>query len=264
MVTQALGDPTSGSPRVLMTGGSGVLGAALCDLLTNVYAPARNTLDVLDADEVMHRVREYGPHVIVHAAAYTDVLAAESERRPCWRVNVAGTRAIVSAARAVGARLVHISTDYVFYGDGANGGRGYREDDAPGPVRNYYALSKLAAEEVARTLPGALIIRTSFRPDVWPYPVAFTDVFTSQDYIDVIAPDIALAIRHVDAVSFDTLHIATERKSAFDLAKRRRPNVRPGSKREIGVELPDDITLDVTRWQSLRARLISELTPSAR
>lgn len=218
-------------------------------------APPRSELDLLDAAGVAERVRAYRPDVIVHAAAYTDVLAAESDRSKCWNVNVAGTRAVVAAARETGARLVHISTDYVFYGDGGRLGNGYREDDPPGPVRNYYALSKLAAEEVARTLPRTLVLRTSFRPGAWPYPVAFTDVFTSQDYVDVIAPDIVLALRHLDDVPYDTLHIATERKSAFELARRRRPDVRPGSKREAGVELPDDITLDVSRWRRLKASL---------
>jgi dTDP-4-dehydrorhamnose reductase len=218
-------------------------------------APPRSELDLLDAAGVAERVRAYRPDVIVHAAAYTDVLAAESDRSKCWNVNVAGTRAVVAAARETGARLVHISTDYVFYGDGGRLGHGYREDDPPGPVRNYYALSKLAAEEVARTLPRTLVLRTSFRPGAWPYPVAFTDVFTSQDYVDVIAPDIVLALRHLDDVPYDTLHIATERKSAFELARRRQPNVRPGSKREAGVELPDDITLDVSRWRRLKASL---------
>ena len=243
------------SSRVLITGGRGVLGSALRSLLVEPFAPDRSELDLLDATQVLRCVHAYAPDVIVHAAAFTDVVEAEQERAACWSVNVAGTRAVVAAARTTGARLVHISTDYVFHGDGAHGGAGYRETDAPGPVRNYYALSKLVAEEVARTLPSTLVIRTSFRPSTWPYPVAFTDVFTSQDYIDVIAPDIALAVRHLDAIRDDTLHIATERKSAFDLALRRRPDVRPGSKREAAVELPDDITLDVTRWRALKARL---------
>ncbi len=244
------------STRILVTGGSGVLGTALRGLLPNLHAPPHSELDILDASEVMDRVRAYGPDVILHAAAYTDVAAAERHRDLCWAVNVTGTRAVVAAARQAGARLVHISTDYVFHGDDARGGNGYLEDDTPGPVRNYYALSKLAAEEVARTLPGSLVVRTSFRPTNWPYPVAFTDVFTSQDYVDVIAPEVALAIRNLDAIGHATLHIATERKSSFDLARRRRPDVRPGTKRDAGVDLPDDITLDVARWRALRARLV--------
>lgn len=238
-----------------MTGGGGVLGSQLRPLLPGVYAPAHAELDVLDADQVASCFRARRPEVVVHAAAFTDVAGAERRHAECWSVNVAGTRAVVAAAREVGARLVHVSTDYVFFGGPDRPQGGYREDDPPGPVRNYYALSKLAAEEVARTLPGALVVRTSFRPRAWPYPVAFTDVLTSQDYVDVIAPDIALTIRNLERIPFDTLHIATERKSVYELARRRSPDVRPGNKRDAGVELPDDISLDVSRWQRLKKEL---------
>jgi dTDP-4-dehydrorhamnose reductase len=119
-------------------------------------------------------------------------------------------------------------------------------------VCNYYALSKLVAEEMVRLAPAYLIIRTSFRPREWPYPVAFTDVYTSQDYVDIIAPQIALAITHCHEIPYDTLHIATERKSAYELAKRRNPNVQSGSKGQTGVTLPNDISLDTTRWERLR------------
>ena len=242
--------------RYLLTGGTGTLGTELQQLLDDLAAPPRSELDVTRPQSVMDALAEAQPEIVVHAAAYTDVAGAERERELCWRTNVAGTRAVVAACRAHGARLVHVSTDYVFPGDGyfAAGG-GYREDDPPGPVRNYYALSKLAAEEVARTLPDALILRTSFRPRAWPYPVAFEDVFTSQDYVDVVAPEIALAIGNLGAIPYDTLHIATERKSVLDLARRRRPDVRAGSKDEAGVDLPDDITLDLSRWLALKARL---------
>ena len=242
--------------RILLTGGSGRLGRELLALLETVVAPLCTELDVTRPNSVQAALREHRPQVVVHAAAYTDVNAAEHDHERCWATNVNGTRAVVDACRAVGARLVHISTDYVFYGDrDFSAGGGYQEDDPPGPVRNYYALSKLAAEEVARTLPRTLVIRTSFRPRRWPYPVAFDDVFTSQDYVDVIAPDIAQAVRNLDAVPYETLHIATERKSVFELARRREPDVRAGSKREAGVDLPDDITLDVSRWQALKPQL---------
>ena len=141
-----------------------------------------------------------------------------------------------------------------FYGDtGA-----YSEDAPVGPVRNYYALSKLVAEEIARVAPRHLVIRTSFRPREWPYPTAFEDVYTSQDYVDIIAPEIALAIRHLDAIPFSTLHIATERKSVFDLARRRSDAVEPGSKAAAGVDLPDDISLDNSRWRDLRLQLAAK------
>ncbi|GAG33297.1 unnamed protein product, partial [marine sediment metagenome] len=158
------------------------------------------------------------------------------------------TANVVRAVSGRGIFLVYISTDYVF--DGVGGG--YKEDDPLGPVRNYYSLTKLVAEELSRLSPAHLIVRTSFRPREWPYPVAFTDVYTSQDYVDVIAPEIALAIRRCRDIPYDTLHIATERKSVYELARRRKGDVRPGSKAQADVEFPDDISLDTSRWQQLK------------
>ena len=237
--------------RILLTGGSGRLGTELRDLLPGVIAPSRRQLNVIDDASVRHALEEAKPDVVIHAAAYTNVSGAERDRAMCWAVNVAGTRNVVRAANNVRAKLIHISTDYVF--DGERGG--YREDDTPGPPANYYALTKLVAEEVARLANRHLVIRTSFRPRVWPYDTAFTDVFTSQDYVDVIAPELALAIRNHEQVSYETLHVATERKSVYDLARRRRPDVRPGTRLQANVSLPNDVSLDTSRWQDLKKRL---------
>ena len=223
------------------------MGTELKELL-ELTAPPRQELDVADIESVHSALERYQPGLVIHAAAYTNVAEAETERESCWRANVLGTRHIVAAAQEAGAALVHISTDYVFSGDRG----GYLEDDPPGPVRNYYALSKLVAEEAVRAHPDHLIIRTSFRPREWPYPVAFDDIYTSQDYVDIIAPDIALAARRFPDIPFDTLHIATERKSVYELAKRRKPDVNRGSKAEAKVALPEDISLDSSRWQQLK------------
>ena len=237
---------------ILLTGGSGRLGTELRALLPHVVAPSSRDLDVTDAGSVAAALAEHRPRAVAHAAAYTDVKGAETDRERCWAVNVDGTRNVVRALGDV--PLVHISTDYVFYGDTG----GYAEDSPVGPVRNYYALSKLVAEELARVAARHLVIRTSFRPREWPYPTAFEDVFTSQDYVDVIAPEIALAIKHLDVVPYATLHIATARKSVFDLARQRSTVVAPGSKVGAGVDLPDDISLDITRWQALRSQLAAK------
>ena len=237
---------------ILLTGGSGRLGTELQSLLPNVAAPPSDELDLTQPESVAAALDRYRPAAVVHAAAYTDVKGAETDRARCWAVNVDGTRNLV---RALGdTSLVHISTDYVFYGSAG----GYTEDAPVGPVRNYYALSKLVAEEVARVAPRHLIVRTSFRPREWPYPTAFEDVYTSQDYVDIIAPEIALAIRHLDAIPFDTLHIATERKSVYELARRRSDSVEPGSKAAAGVDLPDDISLETRRWRDIRLQLAAK------
>jgi dTDP-4-dehydrorhamnose reductase len=235
---------------IALTGARGRLGTELQALLPEIVPLHRPEFDLTRPETVAAALNRLRPRVLVHAAAYTDVAGAEQNRAECWSVNVAGTRNLVKEALRRETALVHISTDYVF--DGSRGG--YRETDEPGPVRNYYALSKLAAEEVVRVVPRHLVIRTSFRPREWPYPVAFEDVFTSQDYVDVIAPEIALAVRRLEAIPYDTLHIATERKSVYELARRRKPDVRPGSRREAAVNLPEDISLDISRWTELKRR----------
>jgi len=66
------------------------------------------------------------------------------------------------------------------------------------------------------------------------------------------APEIALAVGHLEAIPYQTLHIATERKSVYDLARRSRPNVRPGRRADLPVQLPADTSLNIDRWRALK------------
>ena len=238
--------------KILLTGGSGRLGTELRALLPGIVAPTSTEMNLTDAAQVREVVERERPHVIVHAAAYTNVGGAEKDRVACWNANVVGTRNVAAAANAVGAKLVHISTDYVFSGEEG----GYREGDTPGPVVNYYSLTKLVAEEAARAAQRHLILRTSFRPREFQYPVAFSDVYTGQDYVDIIAPEIALAVKHALEIEDEVLHIVTERKSVYELARRRKPDVQEGRRADApGVVLPGDVSLDTGRWAQLRATL---------
>jgi dTDP-4-dehydrorhamnose reductase len=232
---------------ILLTGGNGRLGTELQQHIA-LRAPSSQDLDITNLASIYQAVDNYTPSLIVHAAAYTDVAGAQTHKETCWKVNVGGTRNMVKVALEHQLPLIYISTDYVFYGDQGM----YKEDDPLGPVRNYYALSKLVAEELVRIVDHHLVIRTSFRPREWPYPTAFDDLYTSQDYVDIIAPEIALAIKRLKDIPYRTLHIATERKTVYDLAKRRKPDVTRASKKIAKVDLPDDISLDITRWQKLK------------
>jgi len=234
--------------KLLLTGGAGRLGRALRMLLPDLIAPPRDELDLTMPETVRNALVSYHPQGVVHAAAYTDVVGAERDRTLCWRTNVGGTRNLARLASELNVFVVHISTDYVFSGERGD----YYEDDAPGPVRNYYALSKLAAEEIARMVPRHLVIRTSFRVAPWPYPVAYVDLHTSQEYLHVIAPEIALALTHLTDIPYDTLHIAGPRTSAYELARRTRPDVRAAFRAASEVELPADVSLNTSRWRSLK------------
>ncbi len=240
--------PTS----LFVTGANGRMGRELIPRLElrgwRITAPSSRELDITD-ERAVARALEPDVDIVLHLAAYTDVAKAEIERERAWAVNVVGSRNI---ARHTRARLVHISTDYVFDGE-----RGmYLETDTPNPS-NYYSVTKLVAEEAARANPNALIVRTSFKESVWPYPVAFEDQFTSADFTDVIAGELELLLLNLALVEDKALHVVTERKSVFDLARRRNLEVQPGSRTSARVHIPPDVSLDNIRWRAIKSMIVS-------
>jgi dTDP-4-dehydrorhamnose reductase len=149
--------------KILVTGCQGQLGRAIqTEYETDTAAlicTGRKELDITDIDAVMRYVRELSPAVIINCAAYTAVDDCETNRELAYRVNAIGPRNLAIAARAVGAKLIHISTDYVFDGKGKEP---YTEFDATGPV-SVYGKSKLAGEEFVRQFAGRyFILRTAW------------------------------------------------------------------------------------------------------
>lgn len=148
--------------RALITGADGQLGRELrrsapegCELT----ALAREALDISDGAAVDAAFERWRPQLVLNAAAYTAVDRAEAEREAAWAVNVEGAGHLARGAAATGARLVHLSTDFVFDGTGS---RPYRPDDPRAPL-GVYGESKLAGERaVAEACPGAAILRTSW------------------------------------------------------------------------------------------------------
>jgi dTDP-4-dehydrorhamnose reductase len=214
----------------------------------DVIAPSSREVSITNAEAVTKALAEHQPEIVLHMAAYTDVAKAEQDHAACYAVNVLGSRNVAQAARAMGTRLVHISTDYVF--DGEHGM--YTETDAPNPS-NYYSLTKAIAEEAARATPNSLIIRTSFKDAAWKYPMAFADQFTSADYTDVIVDQLELLLLNLGQVNADVLHLVTERKSILELAQRRNPHVQAGSRIGAKVHIPPDVSLNNALWLGIKA-----------
>ena len=232
------------------------MGSELIPLLKmagwTVEAPSSSQVNILKPDSLAQSLEAFQPTHVLHLAAYTNVASAELERDQCWRVNVDGTRNVARAAQQFGARMVYISSDYVFDGERGN----YLETDTPNPS-NFYSLSKLVAEEASRQARDSLIVRTSFKESMWRHPVAFDDQFTSADFVDVIAQELILLLEHLDLVQTDILHIATERKSVFELAIRRNPKLVAGSRTNAAVHIPPDVSLNTTKWSTLQKLFIS-------
>lgn len=149
--------------RALITGAGGQVGLALREQRPDgweVIACGRDELDVTNAENVRTVIRRARPAIVLHTAAYTAVDAAESDPDRAHAVNTLGTAHVAEAAREVGARLLHVSTDFVF--SGARG-RPWGPDDEPGPLC-VYGRTKLAAEREASRVLGAraVTIRTAW------------------------------------------------------------------------------------------------------
>lgn len=147
---------------VVVTGAGGQLGRDLCRTNwpggTPVTGLTRSELDITDADAVRWRLDELAPDVIVNAAAYTAVDRAESERDLAHRVNADAVGHLARWADDADARLIHISTDYVF--DGTKDGW-YVETDPIAPL-GVYGASKAAGEDRARDATRHVILRTAW------------------------------------------------------------------------------------------------------
>lgn len=141
--------------RILVTGSEGMLGSYI-DFGIRF---TKQTLDITDLDAVTAACLKHRPSVIVHLAGLTDLALCEREPARAYHVNTVGTYYMALAARAVGAKLVFLSTSGVF--DGTKKGP-YTEDDIPNPI-NVYGHSKYLAEAaIATLLDNYLIVRTSW------------------------------------------------------------------------------------------------------
>lgn len=148
--------------RVLLIGGSGQVGRALQRELSDAVdltALSRADLDLTDHAAIRSRLRELRPDLVINAAAWTAVDAAERDPAGCAEINAIAPGIIAAEAERLGAAMIHYSSDYVF--DGASKRR-WREDDRPRPI-NSYGAAKLAGElAVTAACPAHLLMRISW------------------------------------------------------------------------------------------------------
>ncbi len=148
-----------------MTGADGMLGAALRRRLgqlpersSRCHWTDQHSLDIADAAAVEEYLQRVRPAVVINCAGLTDVDGCESDQERAMLVNGEAVGYLAQSCNSVAARLVHISTDFVFSGDL---GRPYTEDDVPAPL-NVYGRSKLLGEQRAALARQHLIVRTSW------------------------------------------------------------------------------------------------------
>ncbi|MFW5981017.1 MAG: dTDP-4-dehydrorhamnose reductase [bacterium] len=148
--------------RVLITGGRGLLGRELKLLLEDeyeLYSWGKEELDITDSKEVIAKIIELNPDIVIHGAAYVDADGCEKNIDLAYRVNAYGTRNIAIACQQSKSEMIYISSDYVF--DGKKGSP-YLEFDNPNPI-NIYGKTKLAGEEFVKSLLNQyFIVRTAW------------------------------------------------------------------------------------------------------
>ena len=150
--------------KIIVTGCNGQLGRAVNEYYKNAADISFvNTdvaeLDITDIDAVMKLAREVNPYAIINCAAHTAVDACESQYEKAFAINAIGARNLAIASRERGAKLVHISTDYVFDGKGT---RPYVETDPTNPM-GAYGSTKLAGEEFVKAFADRwFILRTAW------------------------------------------------------------------------------------------------------
>ena len=145
-------------PRTLITGGGGQLASDLELRVDGAVALSHAQLDIGDSEGLARAFEEHTPELVLNCAAFHNVDACEREPDQAWAINVRAVRELAQHCDSHGAKLVHLSTNYVFDGRRPEP---YGEDDLPRP-RSVYALTKLAGEHAALAYaPGALVVRTA-------------------------------------------------------------------------------------------------------
>lgn len=149
--------------KVLVTGANGQLGYDVVKELEKqnieCYGSTRKDFDIIDFKTTENFITNYMPDAIIHCAAYTAVDKAEDEPELCYKVNYEATKNIVEICKEINAKLLYISTDYVF--DGTKDGF-YEVDDETNPI-NIYGKSKLLGEKaVQKILKKYFIVRISW------------------------------------------------------------------------------------------------------
>jgi dTDP-4-dehydrorhamnose reductase len=231
--------------QLLVTGGSGLLGSEIKQLLPQADYPSSRVFNVTDYPRMEEYVCREHYTTLVHAAAFISPPQVEKDPLKAIEVNVVGTSNVVRLCMKHRIKLIYISTDYVFRGDKGN----YAEEDELYPV-NKYAWSKLGGECAVRLYDHALIVRTSFGPNIFPFEKAFIDQWTSRQTVKVIAKKIASL---VETNLTGVIHLGGPRQTVMDYARGLNPGRELGaiSIQEVTFKVPTDTSLNTTKYETL-------------
>ena len=235
--------------NILLTGSSGRVGKALLasDLRNrNILATTRAELDVTNREQVLAYFARNKIDAVIHCAAMTNGRECEKNPEAAIRANIIGAANVVQGVLKNNARLIFMSTDYVYPCTKGP----YSEKDGTLPF-TVYGWTKLGGECAVKTLENHCIIRTSlFDPNNITFDAAPSDAYVSKITFDEIAKAINILL---DNNFIGTINVGQNRINLYDLYKKYNPNIKPISIKDIPKEQQRaaDSSLDITLWKSI-------------
>jgi dTDP-4-dehydrorhamnose reductase len=202
--------------KVVVLGGTGLLGKELQKVDSKLICFGRN-LDIRDFSKLYETLMQIRPDLIINAAAEINSLDIGENPYHAINTNIIGAANVAKYCLDVKIRLAYISTDYIYSWEKGNS----REIDLVHPF-NEYAWTKLGGECSSRLVEDSCIIRTNFGAEKFPYEKAYSNLWTSKDYVDILAPRILKAAKSsIQGI----INIGTERKTMLEFARKRNPDV---------------------------------------
>jgi dTDP-4-dehydrorhamnose reductase len=238
--------------KLLISGGHGKLAKQL--ILHNscykILAPSKEEMDITHANSVESYITANKPDIVLHAAAYTRPMSKHQENPDLsLKINIIGTANIALSCIKNGAKLVYISTDYVYPGTEGN----YKEDDALLPYYGNndgitkYGWSKLGGEACTRLYDNSLILRLCMSNKPFPHPRAAIDIEKSYIYEDDAAK-IILKLLNESGI----INVGGPATSAYEFALNENPDVEQIKASEIkDVKIAPNTTMDISKMKKI-------------
>lgn len=218
--------------KIFVIGGTGILGSELKRIDTDIICTG-SEYDIYDFSNLRDKLDEVNPDIIVNCCAIKSENVDKNIIKSI-NINIIGSSNISKYCIENKKRLVYISTDYVYPGETGN----YSEKDSLYPNNNY-AWTKLSGEVPVRMVDNHLIIRTSFGK-LFEHKVAYKNLFTSKDYVDIIAP---MILESIKSEFIGIVNIGTQRKSIYEYAKKRSETIE-----STYLDKTKDFSLDINTY----------------
>lgn len=225
--------------KILVTGGSGLLGSEILKLDQTILAPSHTEMDIVNLANVLDYLAQCKPVTVLHLAAETKPPQHEASPEPGLKTNIIGTANLALACFELGIRLVYTSTDYVYVGNGP-----HKETEPIFPPYRF-GWSKLGGEAAVSMLDDYLILRLSFGPVPFPWDKVYQGQYNSKLYVDEIAP---LVLASAKCQEVGIMNIGGLRTTLEKYASRTKPDIETMPKPDW---VPVDTSLDVSKMQKV-------------